>query len=206
MILTREDEDNESQFKLVDNFLNKYRRFVNPNLLFVNVDLSGASAKVRLESPDQDEEHMFAHANDIYIAGFSEQLLQFIAERGNNAQLQHVSAIDKAYQLDKVKVHLPDPPKPNNCQEEEFYCECDSDIQNALTRPQVLHSVIEFGLEFSNCCATIVRINMSSIVYYTAKLYAERSYIVVFVGFLRLEEEHWFSIGLITTRRGVWFS
>ncbi|XP_075239383.1 telomerase protein component 1-like [Convolutriloba macropyga] len=145
VILTREDEDNESQFKLVDNFLNKYRRFVNPNLLFVNVDLSGASAKVRLESPDQDEEHMFAHANDIYIAGFSEQLLQFIAERGNNAQLQHVSAIDKAYQLDKVKVHLPDPPKPNNCQEEEFYCECDSDIQNALTRPQVLHSVIEFG-------------------------------------------------------------
>ena len=104
---------------MINSFLVKYRRLVNPNLLFVKVDLSGASTKMKLgssESPldsnygDGNEDVLFEHPNDICIAGFSEQLLQFIAERGNNAQLQHVSAIDKAYELHKIKVHIQDLP------------------------------------------------------------------------------------------------
>ena len=41
------------------------------------------------------------HANDVQIAGFSDAILRFIAQRGDATQLQHVENIDqclKAYQ------------------------------------------------------------------------------------------------------------
>ena len=37
--------------------------------------------------------------NDIYIAGYSDQILRFIAERGDGGQLLHVDKIDEAYKL-----------------------------------------------------------------------------------------------------------
>lgn len=45
-----------------------------------------------------------SHPNDIYIAGYSDQILRFIAERGDTGQVTHVQNIDKAYNLDDIKV------------------------------------------------------------------------------------------------------
>ena len=84
----------EGQF--VSDFLKKYRRTVNPNLLFVNVNLSGKMAG--FVSSVQPE-----HPNDIYLAGYSDQILRFIAERGDDGQLTYVQNIDKAYNLKAVK-------------------------------------------------------------------------------------------------------
>ena len=39
------------------------------------------------------------HDNDVYIAGYSDQILRFIAERGDGGQLLHVEKIDVAYSL-----------------------------------------------------------------------------------------------------------
>ena len=64
------------------NLLSKYRQEVHAELLFVSVDLSG-SGRANI---GQDE----AHPYDIQITGFSEQILRFIAERGDNNQLQYV--------------------------------------------------------------------------------------------------------------------
>ncbi len=41
----------------------------------------------------------FQHPNDVCIAGYSDQILRFVAERGNGGQLNHVENIDKAYGL-----------------------------------------------------------------------------------------------------------
>ena len=35
------------------------------------------------------------HDNDIYIAGYSDAILRFIAERGDDGQLMHVENVDK---------------------------------------------------------------------------------------------------------------
>lgn len=39
------------------------------------------------------------HDNDIYLSGYSDQILRFIAERGDSGQLIHVDNIDAAYSL-----------------------------------------------------------------------------------------------------------
>ncbi len=70
------------------NLLTKYRQEVNPELLFVSVDLSGSGRAMVAD----DE----ANPNNIAITGFSEQILRFIAERGDNNQLNYVEHIDEA--------------------------------------------------------------------------------------------------------------
>jgi len=75
------------------NLLNKYRSEVNPDMLFVSVDLSG-SGKTTIGS---DEKHPL----DIMITGFSDQILRFIAERGDQNQVQYVEHIDEAKNLNK---------------------------------------------------------------------------------------------------------
>ena len=83
----------------LSNLLNKYRREVNPDLLFVSVDLSGRGVSVM----GQDDQR---HPNDILITGFSDSILRFIAERGDNDQLQYVENIDLTYNLrsrDEIK-------------------------------------------------------------------------------------------------------
>lgn len=37
--------------------------------------------------------------NDVLIEGYSDQLLRFIAERGDEGQLGHVERLDQAYEL-----------------------------------------------------------------------------------------------------------
>ncbi|CAF4607539.1 unnamed protein product [Rotaria sp. Silwood1] len=82
----------ESDF--VYRFLSLYRYLVNPELMFVSIDLS--IAQCSLTKSDR-----FNNRNDIFLSGFSDSILQFIAERGNDGQLLHVENIDNAHNLNK---------------------------------------------------------------------------------------------------------
>lgn len=87
----------DDQGKMMMDFLQKYRHLVNPNLLFVSVDLSGGKSGVSSTIQAQ-------HPNDIYLAGYSDQILRFIAERGDSGQLTYVENIDIVYNLTSIKV------------------------------------------------------------------------------------------------------
>ncbi|XP_012935535.1 telomerase protein component 1 [Aplysia californica] len=96
---------------LVD-FLKNYRHLVNPNLLFVAVTFS--SPRAGFTSDIQPE-----HDNDIYISGYSDAILRFVAERGDAGMVNHVDKIDEAFQLrpmprlrvdqQEVKTVVPEP-------------------------------------------------------------------------------------------------
>src|SRR5690349_2816320 len=71
--------------------LRKYRQEVNPDVLFVNVNLSGENA-ITATDPNKvsflfffhsKSNHNIQHPNDIFIAGFSDAILRYIAERGD---------------------------------------------------------------------------------------------------------------------------
>ncbi|XP_071492969.1 telomerase protein component 1-like [Diadema antillarum] len=98
MILSNGSNQSGDEAKMISNFLTKYRHIVNSNLLYVNVNLGGG----RCCMATSDEP---THPNDIFIAGYSDQILRFIAERGDTGQVTHVENIDKAYGLDKIKIH-----------------------------------------------------------------------------------------------------
>ncbi|CAF3851362.1 unnamed protein product [Rotaria magnacalcarata] len=83
----------ESDF--VYRFLSLYRYLVNPELMFVSIDLS--IAQCSLSKSDR-----FNNRNDIFLSGFSDAILQFIAERGNDGQLLHVENMDNAHNLNKI--------------------------------------------------------------------------------------------------------
>lgn len=86
-------DTNESDF--VYRFLSLYRYLVNSELMFVSIDLS--ISQCSLTKSDR-----FNNRNDIFLSGFSDSILQFIAERGNDGQLLHVENIDNAYNLNKL--------------------------------------------------------------------------------------------------------
>ncbi len=65
----------ESNGNTITKILAKYRQEVNPDLLFVSIDLSGKGVTIL----DGSE----SHPNNILITGFSDSILRFIAERGN---------------------------------------------------------------------------------------------------------------------------
>jgi len=83
----------ESDF--VYRFLSLYRYLVNSELMFVSIDLS--ISQCSLTKSDR-----FNNRNDIFLSGFSDSILQFIAERGNDGQLLHVENIDNAHNLNKT--------------------------------------------------------------------------------------------------------
>ncbi|XP_052772400.1 telomerase protein component 1-like [Mya arenaria] len=87
------------QRQLVNSFMEMYRRIVNPDLLYVNVGFAGKSSGFAKDIKPE-------HENNIYISGFSDQILRFIAERGDGGQLRHVEKIDEAFNLKP----LPTPP------------------------------------------------------------------------------------------------
>ncbi|KAN0022174.1 hypothetical protein ACTFIU_004345 [Dictyostelium citrinum] len=79
-----------------NNILSKYRQDVNSELLFVNINLSGK------QSPQADSDQR--HQNDVYISGFSESILKFIAERGGaDQQLQYIEKIDEIKRIPELK-------------------------------------------------------------------------------------------------------
>ncbi|GFS23870.1 telomerase protein component 1 [Elysia marginata] len=77
---------------VVNDFLRNYRHMVNPNLLFVSVTFSSPRPGFALNVDP-------SHHNDVYISGYSDALLRFVAERGDTAQVNHVDKIDVAFQL-----------------------------------------------------------------------------------------------------------
>ena len=95
VVLTDAMKLDDVQGQQMMDFLHKYRHLVNPDLLFVSVDLSGCSSGV--SDTIQPE-----HRNDVYLAGYSDQILRFIAERGDSGQLTYVNNIDRAYNLKEV--------------------------------------------------------------------------------------------------------
>ncbi len=103
VVLTDQMNMDSKEGKGLVNFLNKYRNTVNPNLMFVSIDLSARNAGVSSTITPQ-------HENDIHLAGYSDQMLRFIAERGDSGQLTHVENIDKKYKLKEIKtIALNDP-------------------------------------------------------------------------------------------------
>lgn len=67
--------------------LHKYRQEVNPDMMFVSVNL-GSASKAMEASGDR-------HPNDVLISGFSDAILRYIAERGDSNQLHYIDHIDK---------------------------------------------------------------------------------------------------------------
>ncbi len=78
-----------SDISFVSEFLKSYRSLVNPQLLFVNVNLGVSEA----------DQSVFSHENDVNISGFSDSILRFVAERSDQGQLTFIDNIDKAYDL-----------------------------------------------------------------------------------------------------------
>jgi telomerase protein component 1 len=100
LIILKTDEATSDFSKVFpdSSYLHKYRLLVNANLLYVNVNLDKARPLVAMNQVAD------SHENDIYISGYSDQILRFVAERGGGGQLLHVEQIDKAYNLNKIKV------------------------------------------------------------------------------------------------------
>ncbi|KAK7488729.1 hypothetical protein BaRGS_00020026 [Batillaria attramentaria] len=85
-------EPDQPTGRLILDFLRPYRRLVNPNMLYVSICAAGKNCKFNTEIKSE-------HENDIYISGFSDAILRFIAERGSGGQLLHVENIDTAFNL-----------------------------------------------------------------------------------------------------------
>ncbi|XP_069796907.1 telomerase protein component 1 isoform X3 [Narcine bancroftii] len=78
-----------------------YRYHVNHNLLFLQVDLSIQRASLISAFTDCK--------NDIFLYGFSDQILRFLCERGSSRLLNHVNRMDDIFHLPKPKdgSHIP---------------------------------------------------------------------------------------------------
>eukprot|EP01115_Flamella_aegyptia_P007180 TRINITY_DN29901_c0_g1_i1.p1 TRINITY_DN29901_c0_g1~~TRINITY_DN29901_c0_g1_i1.p1 ORF type:complete len:658 (+),score=296.62 TRINITY_DN29901_c0_g1_i1:99-2072(+) len=79
----------------VGEVLKKYRGDVNPDLLFVALDLYGSGRSI-----------VDVNTNDpknVLITGFSDNILRFIAESGDKKQLEYVRTIDEVKKLNKPK-------------------------------------------------------------------------------------------------------
>eukprot|EP01089_Gocevia_fonbrunei_P021021 TRINITY_DN7989_c0_g1_i1.p1 TRINITY_DN7989_c0_g1~~TRINITY_DN7989_c0_g1_i1.p1 ORF type:complete len:1161 (+),score=299.65 TRINITY_DN7989_c0_g1_i1:106-3588(+) len=70
--------------------LQKYRQDVNPDLLFVNVNLAAPT------SIQKGGDEGLQTENDVSISGFSDAILKYIAERGDNNQLHYIEHIDQS--------------------------------------------------------------------------------------------------------------
>jgi len=92
MMIAPGEEEMQKGTATVSDILERYRKEVNPNLLFVAVDLYGSGKSVVNLNEG-------ASPNDVLITGFSDHILRFIAERGSCKQLQYVEDIDKTKKL-----------------------------------------------------------------------------------------------------------
>lgn len=99
ILLSGSVEDNSKQQEFVSFFLKKFRQLVNPNLLYANISFSGKGCGF-------SESIKPEHDNDIYITGFSDAILRFIAERGEGGQLLHVENIDDFFKLKPLPITM----------------------------------------------------------------------------------------------------
>ena len=79
-------------------YLQKMRRLVNPDLLFVHVDINGATGY------DPTDTTQFSHPNDICMTGFSDNILRFVAERGEGGPLRYIERINEVKGVDTSHV------------------------------------------------------------------------------------------------------
>ncbi|KAK3095524.1 hypothetical protein FSP39_015646 [Pinctada imbricata] len=94
------------QNQFMSAYLKKYRQLVNQNLLYVNISFAGKNCGFSQSIKPE-------HENDIFISGFSDAILRFIAERGEGGQLMHVEKIDEAFNLKSLATPaLEKVPKP----------------------------------------------------------------------------------------------
>ena len=78
------------------NSVQRYRKYVNKDVLFANVNIIGTPSEA-LET-----EILMTHQNDLNIFGFSESVFNLIINKGNGGQLTHAENIDKKYNLKKL--------------------------------------------------------------------------------------------------------
>jgi telomerase protein component 1 len=74
----------------VSGVLREFRRAVNPDLLFVSVDLKGQCGRSTVELEDGAPG---AHPNDVLVTGYSDEILRYVVER-KGAQAAYVDRID----------------------------------------------------------------------------------------------------------------
>ncbi|XP_067870025.1 telomerase protein component 1-like [Heterodontus francisci] len=75
--------------------LRHYRYQVNPDMLFIHVDLF--TPRLRIETDTT------GCKNDVLLCGCSDQILRFVCERGSSRLLEHVERIDDIFNLPRAK-------------------------------------------------------------------------------------------------------
>jgi len=83
----------------IHGMLTKYRQEINPDLLFVSVNLAGKTSVGNIDDAKR-------HLNDIVVSGFSDSILRYVAERGDGNQLEYIQHIDTAKNLDALTAKL----------------------------------------------------------------------------------------------------
>ncbi|XP_059178831.1 telomerase protein component 1-like [Physella acuta] len=156
------------------NFLNHYRLIVNPNVLYVSVTF--ASHSVGFIDPGFQ-----VHVNDVYISGYSDSILRFIAERGAAGQVNHVDNIDLAFQLRPIAKTQTGPVK---------------------TKPPVLHPESTLQLTSPVPCWRTVRVFISSTF---RDMHGERDLLTrfVFPELRSLAEKHFINVHEVDLRWGL---
>ncbi|CAD5119855.1 DgyrCDS8439 [Dimorphilus gyrociliatus] len=96
IVMLSSNAPDKDELKILNCFLNAFRHLVNPDLMYVHVNLSGTSVGVNRESEK-------VHENDIFLSGYSDQLLRFVTERGNKGLLNYINKLDKKYNLPELK-------------------------------------------------------------------------------------------------------
>ena len=74
----------------LDNWTTQYRQLINPDLLFVSVDVDGSGRRT-------EDDRLIRHPKDLRLSGFSEQIFLCLAKSGT--QIEEVENIDKKYKL-----------------------------------------------------------------------------------------------------------
>lgn len=95
MMIAPGHEEMPIKNRTVSRILKEYREQVNPELLFVAVDLYGNGKSI----VDINVEN----SRNVLITGFSDNILRYIAERGGWKQLEYVQSIDKVKLKEKKK-------------------------------------------------------------------------------------------------------
>ncbi|XP_078064909.1 telomerase protein component 1-like, partial [Mustelus asterias] len=77
------------------NALQLYRYHVNLDLLQVHVNLAANQPCVQGDN--------MGCKNDVFLSGYSDQILRFVCERGSSRLLEHVDRIDEIFRLPRAR-------------------------------------------------------------------------------------------------------
>jgi len=80
----------DAERSALDNWTTQFRQLVNPDLLYVSVDVDGSGRRTQ-------GDRLTRHPKDLRLSGFSEQIFLCLAKSGS--QIEEVENIDKKYKL-----------------------------------------------------------------------------------------------------------